>query len=61
MLFRSELELAWCYALIDEKEKAREYLKGADSYIGGEIANSPELKKDFETVRQLLSTTSYLS
>ena len=57
----TELELAWCYALIDEKEKAREYLKGADSYIGGEIANSPELKKDFETVRQLLSTTSYLS
>ena len=57
----TELELAWCYALIDEKEKAREYLKEADSYIGGEIANSPELKKDFETVKQLLSATSYLS
>ena len=57
----TELELAWCYALIDEKEKAQEYLKEADSYIGGEIANSPELKKDFETVKQLLSATSYLS
>ena len=57
----TELELAWCYALIDEKEKAREYLKEADSYIGGEIANSSELKKDFETVKQLLSATSYLS
>ena len=55
----TELELAWCYALIDEKEKAREYLKEADSYIGGEIANSSELKKDFETVKQLLSATSY--
>lgn len=57
----TELELAWCYALIDKKEKAREYLKEADSYIGGEIANSPELKKDFETVKQLLSTISYLA
>ena len=57
----TELELAWCYALIDEKEKAREYLKEADSYIGGEIANSPELKKDFETVKQLISMTTYLS
>ena len=57
----TELELAWCYALIDEKEKAREYLKEADSYIGGEIANSSELKKDFETVKQLLSTISYLA
>ena len=57
----TELELAWCYALIDEKEKAREYLKEADSYIGGEITNSPELKKDFETVRQLISMTTYLS
>ena len=25
----TELELAWCYALIDEKEKAQEYLKEA--------------------------------
>ena len=33
----TELELAWCYALIDEKEKAQEYLKEADSYIGGEM------------------------
>lgn len=57
----TELELAWCYALIDEKEKAQEYLKEADSYIGGETANSPELKKDFETVKQLLSAIPYLS
>ena len=57
----TELELAWCYALIDEKEKAQEYLKEADSYIGGEILNSPELKKDVETIKQLISTTSYLA
>ena len=57
----TELELAWCYALIDEKEKAQEYLKEADSYIGGETANSPKLKKDFETVKQLLSAIPYLS
>ena len=57
----TELELAWCYALIDEKEKAQEYLKEADLYIGGEILNSPELKKDVETIKQLISTTSYLA
>ena len=56
-----ELELAWCYALIDEKEKASEYLKEADSYIGGEIANSSELKKEFDQIKQLLSTAAYLS
>ena len=56
----TELELAWCYALIDER-KAREYLKEADSYIGGEIANSSELKKDFESIKQLISATSYLA
>lgn len=57
----TELELAWCYALIDEKEKAQEYLKEADSYIGGEILNSPELKKDVETIKQLISMTTYVS
>lgn len=56
-----ELELAWCYALIDEKEKAEEYLKEADSYIGGEIVSSFELKKDFETIKKLISSTSYLA
>lgn len=57
----TELELAWCYALIDEKEKAQEYLKEADSYIGGEILNSPELKKNVETIKQLISMTTYVS
>ena len=56
-----EFELAWCYALIDEKEKAREYLKEADSYIGGEIVSSFELKKDFETIKKLIANTSYLA
>lgn len=55
------MELAWCYALIDEKEKAQEYLKEADLYIGGEILNSPELKKDVETIKQLISMTTYVS
>ena len=57
----TELELAWCYALIDEKEKAQKYLKEADSYIGGEVINSPELKKEFDTVKQMISNTNYLS
>ena len=57
----TELELAWCYALIDEKEKAQEYLKEADLYIGGEILSSLELKKDVETIKQLISMTTYIS
>lgn len=57
----TELELAWCYALIDEKEEAQKYLKEADSYISGEIINSPELKKDFDTIKTLISNTSYLA
>ena len=57
----TELELAWCYALIDEKEEAQKYLKEADSYISGEIINSPELKKDFDTIKALISNTSYLA
>lgn len=56
-----ELELAWCYALIDEKEKALEFLKEADSYIGSEIVSSSELKKDFETIKKLISTATYFA
>ena len=55
-----EFELAWCYALIDEKEKAKEYLKEADLYIGKEIVSSIELRKDYETIKKLISSTNYL-
>ncbi|NME35170.1 MULTISPECIES: tetratricopeptide repeat protein [Fusobacterium] len=57
----TELELAWCYALIDEKEKAQKYLEEVDSYIGGEIAKSLEIKKEYDTVKQLISNNIYLS
>lgn len=43
-----ELELAWCYALIEDREKAQKYLDEAESYIGGEKENSLDVKKDFE-------------
>ena len=56
-----ELELAICYALIEEKEKAQEYLDKAELYIGVERENYPDVKKDFEMVNQLLKATSYLS
>lgn len=56
-----ELELACCYALIEDREKAQKYLDEAESYIGGEKENSLDVKKDFEMVKQLLQPLNYLS
>ncbi|WP_367181857.1 tetratricopeptide repeat protein [Fusobacterium sp.] len=56
-----ELELAWCYALIDEKEKSKKYLDEADSFIGMEKEKDPEIKKDFESIKQLLQSMTLLS
>ena len=57
----TDLELAWCYALIDEKEKAKVYLDETRKYIGREIESDPDVKKDFESVRKLISSTVYFS
>ena len=54
-------ELAWCYALIDEKEKAKKYLDEADSFIGMEKEKVPEIKKDFDNIKQLLQSMILLS
>jgi tetratricopeptide (TPR) repeat protein len=56
-----ELELAVCYALVDDKEKAQKYLEEAELYIGGEKEESLDVKRDFEMVRQLLQSSSYLA
>ena len=44
-----------------KKKRLCEYLKEADSYIGGEIVSSFQLKKDFETIKKRIANTSYLA
>ncbi len=56
-----ELELAWCYALIDEKERAQNFLDIANSFIGAEKEKAPDVKKDFEIINQLIQSMKYLA
>ena len=56
-----DLQLAWCYALIDEKEKAREYFKNVDEYLASFLEKDEELKKDYNTVKELINSNIYFN
>lgn len=56
-----DLQLAWCYALIDEKEKAKEYFKNVDKYLSSYLKNDEELRKDYNTVKELINSTTYIN
>ena len=56
-----DLQLAWCYALIDEKEKAKEYFKNVDKYLSSSLKNDEELRKDYNTVKELINSTTYIN
>ena len=56
-----DLQLAWCYALIDEKEKAKEYFENVDKYLGSSLKNDEELRKDYNTVKELINSTTYIN
>ena len=56
-----DLQLAWCYALIDEKEKAKEYFENVDKYLGSSLEKDEELKKDYNTVNELINSDIYFN
>ena len=56
-----DLQLAWCYALIDEKEKAKEYFKNVDKYLSSSLKNDEELRNDYNTVKELINSTTYIN
>ncbi|RRD28749.1 tetratricopeptide repeat protein [Fusobacterium canifelinum] len=56
-----DLQLAWCYALIDEKEKAKEYFKNVDKYLSSSLENDEKLKKDYNTVNELINSDIYFN
>lgn len=56
-----DLELAWCYALVDEKEKAEESLKNVEEYLSSQFTNDESLRQDYNTVKELLSFSTYLA
>lgn len=56
-----ELELAWCYALIDEKEEAKKYLEEADKYIGSDRVTSSELEEEFLNIQNLIESSTYFA
>ena len=56
-----DLQLAWCYALIDEKEKAKEYFENVDKDLGSSLEKDEELKKDYNTVNELINSTTYIN
>lgn len=45
-----DLELAWCYALIDEKEKAEEYLNNVEEYLSSQFQTDVQLQADYQEV-----------
>lgn len=56
-----DLQLAWCYALIDEKEKAKEYFKNVDEYLASSLDKDEELKRDYKTVNELINSDIYFN
>ena len=56
-----ELQLAWCYALINEKEKAKEHFKNVNEYLFSSLENDVELKKDYDTVNELINSNIYFN
>lgn len=56
-----DLQLAWCYALIDEKEKAKEYFKNVDMYLSSSLEKDEDLKKDYNTVNELINSNIYFN
>jgi len=56
-----DLQLAWCYALIDEKETAKEYFKNVDKYLSSSLENDEKLKKDYNTVNELINSDIYFN
>ena len=56
-----DLQLAWCYALIDEKEKAKEYFENVDKDLGSSLEKDEELKKDYNTVNELINSDIYFN
>jgi len=56
-----DLQLAWCYALIDEKEKAKEYFENVDKYLSSSLEKDEDLKKDYNTVNELINSNIYFN
>ena len=56
-----DLQLAWCYALIDKKEKAKEYFKNVDKYLSSSLENDEKLKKDYNIVNELINSDIYFN
>lgn len=54
-----DLELAWCYALIDEKEKAEEYLNNVEEYLSVQLQTDVQLQADYQEVQALLTSKKY--
>lgn len=56
-----DLELAWAYALIDEKEKAEAALKNVEEYLSSQFETDEDLKQEYNSVKELLSMPVYLA
>ena len=56
-----DLQLAWCYALIDEKEKAKKYFENVDKYLASSLEKDEELKKDYNIVKELINSNIYFN
>ena len=56
-----DLQLAWCYALIDEKEKAKKYFENVDKYLASSLEKDEKLKKDYNIVLNLINSVTYIN
>ena len=56
-----DLQLAWCYALLGEKEKAKKYFENASRYLVSSLEKDEELKKDYDTVNELVNSNIYFN
>ena len=56
-----DLELAYCYAVLGNKEKAEEYMKLSIDSLGTYAESEEYLKKQFDEIREMINVLSHPS
>ena len=53
-----DIELAHCYAVLGDKEKAEEHMQLAINALGAYAESDEYLKKQFDEIREMISVLS---
>lgn len=56
-----DLELAWCYVLLDDKENTNLHLENIKKFLATELETDLDLKNDVDAIKKLLNSITYMN